>query len=224
MFGAWLGDVTLAEFRARYLQREAFARPSSALATVPKLDWSVLARVLVADPPPDTLVVARGKRLEVPAPRSLADLGALFAAGVGLCLRHTERCDPGLAAIAADFERELGSAQVQLFVTPPRTHGFTWHYDDEDVFIVQTLGTKEYLFRANTVAPETTAHASVFQRFAEERSPICAATLVPGDFLYIPARWWHMAECRGGDPSLSISVGVRPRGAGLAPDPGQEAS
>jgi hypothetical protein len=220
----WLGDTTLDEFRDRYLQREPFARPSSALATIARLDWSVLSRVLAADPAPDVLVVARGERLELPAPRSLMELGALFAAGIGLCLRHTERCDPGLGAIAADFERELGTAQVQLFVTPPGTHGFSWHYDDEDVFIVQTLGTKEYLFRANTVAPAIQAHGAVFRRFAEECSPICAATLVPGDLLYLPARWWHMAECAAGGPSLSISVGVRPRGAGIAASPGEEAS
>ena len=224
MIGDWLGQTTLADFRTQYLQRAPLACPSTGLASVRKLDWQVLARVLVADPQPDVLVVAGGKRLDVPAPRSLADLAALFAAGIGLCLRHTERCDPGLGAIAAEFERELGSAQVQLFVTPPGTHGFSWHYDDEDVFIVQTLGTKDYFFRQNTVTGSQLAHGSVFQRFSEERSPILAATLVPGDFLYIPARWWHMAECGAGDPALSISVGVRPRGAVLAPDPVQEAS
>jgi ribosomal protein L16 Arg81 hydroxylase len=46
----------------------------------------------------------------------------------------------------------------------------------------------------------------MFARFAAETSALCTATLVPGDFLYLPARWWHMAVCR--ENALSISVGV----------------
>ncbi len=217
MFADWLGDVSLDVFRSTYLQRQPLARPGSATATIPLLDWEVLARVLVADPAPDVLVVARGVRLEIPPPRTTEDVRALFAAGIGLCLRHTERCVPELASVAAVFEELLGEAQVQLFITPPGTHGFSWHYDDEDVFIVQTTGVKDYYFRENTVARDLTAHGSVFPRFAQESSPICTATLIPGDFLYLPARWWHMAQAATGEPALSISVGVRPRGSVLAP-------
>jgi ribosomal protein L16 Arg81 hydroxylase len=36
------------------------------------------------------------------------------------------------------------------------------------------------------------------------------ATLVAGDFLYIPSRWWHMALCK--EDALSISVGLMPPG------------
>jgi len=216
MLGDWLGETSHDEFRAHYLGKAPFARPGTALASVTRFDWRVLARVLAADPPADVLVCARGQLLPVPAPKTLVDLGALFAAGIGLAMRHAEHCDPGLAEIHAELEQLLGPSQVQLFVTPPGTHGFTWHYDDEDVFIVQTLGTKEYLFRENTVASTEPARPAAFQHFTEERSPICAATLVPGDFLYLPARWWHMAECGGAGPSLSISVGVFPRGAGIA--------
>lgn len=216
MLRDWLGDTPLEQFRAEYLGRAPFARPGTAKATIGRFDWSALARVLAADPPADILVCARGHLLPVPPPKTLGALDGLFAMGIGLAMRHAQHCDPGLAEIHAELEREFGPSQVQLFVTPPRTHGFTWHYDDEDVFIVQTLGTKEYFFRENTVAKQERAHPSVFQRFTEERSAICAAALVPGDFLYLPARWWHMAECGGAEPSLSISVGVFPRGAQIA--------
>jgi hypothetical protein len=216
MLGDWLGDTSREQFRAHYLGRAPFARPGTAAATIGHFDWTALGRVLAADPPPDVLVCARGQLLGLPPPTTLAAVEMLFSAGIGLAMRHAQHCDHGLAAIHGELERELGPAQVQLFVTPPGTHGFTWHYDDEDVFIVQTVGTKEYLFRDNTVAPGERARPAVFQRFTEERSPICAATLVPGDFLYVPARWWHIAECGGAGPSLSISVGVFPRGARIA--------
>ncbi len=196
------------EFQTAYYRRLPCSSPCTALDTAALLDWETLARVLAAEPPADALVVAHGERLDVPAPRTLTELRALLSIGAGLCVRGVEHCDRSLADVARELEELFGPAHVQLFVTAPGTQGLSWHYDDDDMFIVQALGTKEYLFRANTVAPD--------RRFPEERSPICAATLAPGDFLYIPARWWHMAEASVGDPSLSISVGVRPRSAGAS--------
>ncbi|MEW6268831.1 MAG: cupin domain-containing protein [Thermodesulfobacteriota bacterium] len=201
----WLGPVALEAFLASHLGRLPIAQPGTATGARTLCDWSVLEAVLAAtDPPPDVLVVARGRLLPVPAPRSLAELRALLARGVGLSLRRTERCHPSLERVAAAF-RPLGRSHVQLFVTPARTYGFGWHYDDEDVFIAQTAGVKDYYFRANTVAREP-ATAAAFRRLASESSPVYSARLAPGDFLYVPARWWHTALCV--QDALSISVGV----------------
>jgi ribosomal protein L16 Arg81 hydroxylase len=208
----WLGDLPLDVFRRDYLQARPLAQPSTTHAAAPLLDWQVLERVLAVAP--DVLVVAGGKLLELPVPRDRYELRGYLRMGIGLCMRHTERCDPGLRSVADAFETDVGSAQVQLFVTPAGTHGFSWHFDDEDVFIAQTVGVKDYFFRDNTVT-EGLAHPAAFQRFAEEASPIHTARLTPGDFLYIPARWWHMAECQ--EDALSISVGVRPSRPSGAP-------
>ncbi len=211
MLESWLGDTTLDEFRASCLQRAPLARPATAHGAVPMLDWKILGEVLGAtSPAPDVLVVASGKLLPFPPPRDLTELRAYMRMGIGLGMRHTQHCHPNLRAVADAFERDVGTSQVQIFATPGGgAHGFSWHYDDEDVFIAQTAGTKDYYFRPNTVCPDTTAHGSVFHRFHDETSPIHTATLVPGDFLYIPARWWHMAICK--EDALSISVGVFPR-------------
>ena len=206
MLSTWLADASVAEFRAATLQRSPLARASTAGASRALFDWSVLDRVLAAAD--DILVVARGHLLDLPVPRSVEVVRGYFQLGVGLCIRHAERADPGLASVARAFETDLGTSQVQLFVTPAGTHGFGWHYDDEDVFIAQTAGIKDYYFRANTVTSGL-AHPREFAAYPGEQSPLCTATLVPGDFLYIPARWWHMAICH--EDALSISVGVRPR-------------
>jgi 50S ribosomal protein L16 3-hydroxylase len=203
MLRDWLGSVSLDEFRARSLRAAAVAQAATTLAARALLDWEIVDRVLRSDP--DILVVTRGRLLAMPPPRTLGELQGYLTAGVGLCIRHTERHDAGLARVAAGFA-ELGDVQVQLFVTPAGTHGFGWHYDDEDVFIAQTAGVKDYYFRANTVAAAEPAAPAIFERFAAERSALCTATLVPGDFLYLPARWWHMALCH--EDALSISVGV----------------
>jgi 50S ribosomal protein L16 3-hydroxylase len=205
----WLGPVTLDAFRARHLRRAPIASPGTALGSTQILDDAVVDRVLGStSPSADVLVVARGELLPVSRPRGTDGLRRLMARGIGVCIRHAQRCDEGLARLAASLEADVaGSAQVQLFITPPRSYGFAWHFDDEDVFIAQVRGTKTYYFRDNTVA-RVPAEPAAFRRFARETSPLCAATLVAGDFLYLPSRWWHMAVAS--DESWSISVGVMP--------------
>jgi 50S ribosomal protein L16 3-hydroxylase len=201
----WLGSsMTLDGFSVDYLHRMPLARPCTTATACALLDWHALGRIL-GTPPDDTLVVARGRLLGLPVPRALDEVRGYLRMGVGLCVRHTERRDPVMRGVADAFA-ELGPSQVQLFVTPGGTHGFGWHYDDEHVFIAQTAGVKDYYFRANTITTAAAAPAE-FVGYPRETSTLQTATLVAGDFLYIPARWWHMAVCR--EDSLSISVGVR---------------
>jgi 50S ribosomal protein L16 3-hydroxylase len=213
MFASWVAPGGIEQFRRDILRRSACARPHSAHSAIELLTWDVLGDVLAAtDPGPDVLVCAKGHLLPFPAPRDLAELRAYMRLGIGLAMRHTERCHPRLRALADELADVFaGSAQVQVFVTPGGTHGFGWHYDAEDVFIVQTAGIKDYYFRENTVERDAPFPRADFNGYETEQSALQTACLVPGDFLYIPARWWHMALCR--EDSLSISVGVMPSDA-----------
>ena len=208
MIEGWKGTGVFAELRRSVVDQVPFAVPSRVDRAAALLDPEVLAAVLASEPAPDTLVVARGRLLDVPAPTTLRALATYMQRGAGLCIRQAERHHDLLRSVAATFEELFpgAKAQVQLFVTPGATYGFSWHYDDEDVFIAQTAGKKDYVFRKNTIAPDRPAHGSVFARLTEETSPLCTAQLHAGDFLYIPARWWHMATSI--EDSLSISVGV----------------
>jgi hypothetical protein len=203
--------VSIDDFSTKYRWRRPHAQASSCESAASFLDWTVLGRVL-ADRP-DAIVVAGGKLMDCQSPRTLDEMNRYLASGIGLCVRHAEKHDDGLAEVADAFS-VFGRPQVQLFVTAPRTHGFGWHYDDEEVFIAQTTGHKRYFFRANTVTANEAAHGSMFSRFAQERSPMCMTTLISGDFLYLPARWWHVAICE--ETALSISVGVSQTGASIA--------
>ena len=121
-------------------------------------------------------------------------------------MRRAELHDAGLATLADSFARELGgSAHIQLFVTPGKTRGFGWHYDEEDVCIVQTQGTKTYYFRENT--QEVVPDRFDFTRIRSETSPLMSCTLAARDLLYLPRHMWHAAKADA--DSLSISVGVR---------------
>jgi 50S ribosomal protein L16 3-hydroxylase len=136
------------------------------------------------------------------------DVTRLMETGVSVVVRAAERNDPGLARLAERFERVLpGEVHVQLYATPAGTNSYGWHYDFEDVFIAQTAGVKDYYFRANTVALDAVLGDRLdFGAFANERSPLMSARLIAGDWLYLPARWWHLVKCA--TDSLSISIGV----------------
>jgi ribosomal protein L16 Arg81 hydroxylase len=182
----------------------------------PIFGWDTLDQLLTNNPAADVLVVARGKLLELPTPRTLAEARELLIKGAGLVIRQAEQLDRGVAELATSVTQHIpGEVHVQLIVTPAGTYGFGWHYDDEDVFIVQTEGSKDYFFRDNTVErnrPPGTAPN--FTRFSNEISAIGTARLLAGDWLYIPARWWHGAKCI--EDSLSISLGVFPEPSWLA--------
>lgn len=206
MLAGWLGQVSIETFVAEAFRAAPTAAPGTAADAIATVDWASLDRVLRSPDDPDVLVVALGRLLPIPQPRSLADARALLAAGIGFVVRFAERHDAGIAALTRALEDTLpGTAHAQLFVTPGGSHGFGWHYDWEDVFIAQTAGVKDYYFRANTVDHSVPGGRPDFARLRDEKSALATARLVPGDFLYIPAMWWHMAMCL--ETSLSISIG-----------------
>ena len=208
MLPEWLTPEDTGWFESKHLGKAPCARPAAAMDALPYCTWQVFADVLGSDRPVDVLTVAGGETVQVPRPRSRADVTRLMATGVSVVVRAAEQNDPGLARLAERFERVLpGEVHVQLYATPAGTNSYGWHYDFEDVFIAQTAGVKDYYFRANTVAPDAVLGDRLdFTSFANERSPLMSARLIAGDWLYLPSRWWHLVKCV--EESLSISVGV----------------
>ncbi len=70
-----------------------FASPSSARSAIPVFGWGTLERLLTNDPAADLLVIARGKLVDVPAPKTLAEVRALLLEGVGLVIRRAQQLD-----------------------------------------------------------------------------------------------------------------------------------
>lgn len=213
MIDGWSSPSERTAFLAGIFGRQPYAQPGAALSSVALLDWGTIDRVLAFSPLPDAIAVAAGGLVETRTPRSSAEVRALMRRGISTVVRASERNEDGLHRLAAAFHAVLpGAVHVQLYATPAGTHSYGWHYDFEDVFIVQTLGIKDYYMRANTVARHTWIGGPLdFSAVREERSPLMKARLIAGDWLYIPRRWWHFVECL--EESLSISVGVMPPGA-----------
>lgn len=193
-------------FLREHFRRAPLAQQSLGRAAAGLLTWATVERLVNARA--DMLLVRNSTLRREELPGSFEEVQALFREGWSVVLRHCEEHDPGLRALADLFARELpGQVVVQVYATPAAFHSFSWHYDVEDVFIVQTAGTKEYFLRENTVNPRPTLSAMPKDmHYERETTPVVGATLIPGDCLYIPSGWWHVAKAK--EDSLSISVGV----------------
>jgi ribosomal protein L16 Arg81 hydroxylase len=113
-----------------------------------------------------------------------------------------------VAALARSVAHDLpGQQRTIVFATAKGTSGFGWHFDREEVFILQTAGDKSYYFRANTVSPRPFhPEPQAFGDYGKEMSPLMSARLHAGDWLYLPSGYWHAAHAH--EDSLSVSIGV----------------
>ena len=128
--------------------------------------------------------------------------------GYTLCIRHAERHHAGLATVAHDFAEELSAPiDIHIYCTPANSPGLSWHYDVEEVFILQTRGSKSWELRKNTVHPWPVLE-TIPQDMRHEREimPVMRCELQPGDWLYIPSGYWHRTRAK--EESISRSIGV----------------
>ena len=202
-----LGEFPLARFIDEYFLRQPFSLPREAAAYAQLGNWPTVASIL-AQPDADVLVVKEGRRWEGNRNPSSDEARRLFDDGYTVLVRHAERCHAEIAELAADFARDFCSAvDVHIYCTPANQHGFGWHYDAEDVFILQAAGSKEYSLRKNTVNPWPVVEALPHDmRYEREIMPLSRCLLSAGDWLYIPHGYWHKADAK--EASFSLAVGV----------------
>ncbi len=202
-----LGSMSSAAFIEQYYLKLPFALGGGCQQFLDLGNWDTVERIL-AQPDADTLVVKSGSRRSVPQVLSYAEARALHAEGCTIVLRHAEQRDPAIARFAAGFRHDLLSPlDVHVYCTPASQFGFGWHYDAEDVFILQTAGCKEYSLRKNTVNPWPVLEAMPDDMgFQREIMPLVKCSLAAGDWLYIPGGYWHRAESR--EDSISVAIGV----------------
>jgi 50S ribosomal protein L16 3-hydroxylase len=204
-----LGDVSKQQFSAEYLHRLPLAQPGTAAEFIPWASWELLGRLL--EHHADAMVVRQGARWTGEVPANLQEARQLCDEGWTILVRHAEQHDPQLKKIADSFHADFHApVNIHLYVTPAGTHGFSWHYDAEDVFIVQTAGRKEYSLRKNTVNPWPLVETiPADMRYERELMPMMRVELRAGDWLYIPCGYWHKADALpDDDAAISLAIGI----------------
>lgn len=209
---ALLGETSPAEFLDDYFSKQPFSRPAGALPQRELGSWSVVEHIL-SQPGVDVMLARQGRLWEGmmqdgTGQPSFDEVRRLHEEGHTLVIRGAERHHAGIAELAHGFEREFQAAvNVHVYCTPREQYGFGWHYDAEDVFIVQTQGSKEYSLRKNTVHPWPLVETiPADMRFDREIMPVMKCRLDAGDWLYIPAGFWHVGQSQA--PAISLAVGV----------------
>ena len=202
-----LGDVPRSTFLEEYFLRLPYARAGGCRHLTHLATWQTVESLL-ARPGVDALAGREGKRWQGESPPPAAQLRAILDQGYTLGVRHAERHDPGLGELAAGFGRDFAApVDVHLYCTPAGQPGFGWHYDAEDVFVLQTAGSKEWELRKNTVNPWPLVETlPADMRHEREVMPLMRCLLRAGDWLYIPAGYWH--RTRAGEESISLSIGL----------------
>lgn len=203
-----LGDVSKSVFMDEHFLKLPFSLPGRAAEFRRLGSWETVERVL-DQPDPDVLVVRQSGRWEGPTPPSYPQARELFESGYTLLVRHAERHHPEIAELAEAFQTDFNApVDVHLYCTPAGEYGFGWHYDAEDVFILQTEGRKEYSLRKNTVNPWPVVETlPADMKFERELMPLMQCLLDGGDWLYIPNGYWHVGRAQDED-AISLAVGV----------------
>jgi hypothetical protein len=140
---------------------------------------------------------------------------SLLDDGATLVLQGLHRTWPPLVSFAARLTAEVGHPlQVNAYVTPPQSQGFSAHYDVHDVFVLQVTGRKRWCVHAPVLVdplpdqPWDHRKTEVAARAAEP--PLIDTVLEAGDALYLPRGYLHSATALG-EVSVHLTVGIHPR-------------
>ncbi|WP_414938276.1 cupin domain-containing protein [Amycolatopsis sp. cmx-11-51] len=140
-------------------------------------------------------------------------IAALFAEGSTIVLQALHRTWPSIIDFTTRLTDELGHpAQVNAYITPPSSQGFSAHYDVHDVFVLQLAGRKHWKVH-EPVHPAPlrdqpwSEHADAVAARARDDAPVIDEVLEPGDVMYLPRGWLHSATALG-DVSAHLTVGV----------------
>lgn len=148
-----------------------------------------------------------------PVPRAsdgTPDIYALYQAyeaGYTIIINRLQARWGPIATLCRRLEESLRHpVNVNLYFTPRHSQGFSPHFDDHDVFILQLAGEKRWLLYDFQSGALPLAHADRPVSKDEIGQPR-EILLEPGDVLYIPRGHIHEALSTNGS-SLHLTVGI----------------
>ena len=123
-------------------------------------------------------------------------LTALLRKGATVILNGIDGFHPPVRPVADAIEAALGGyAGINLYASWMPTRGFSTHWDDHDVFVLQVAGRKRWRLYGETRRAPLFRDA---EPAAAPREQVWSEALEAGDVLYVPRGWWHDARAEGG--------------------------
>lgn len=142
-------------------------------------------------------------------PSELNDFMAGYIDGVSLIINQADRTSP----VLMDLCRALAKVHFMhtfcvAYLTPPKSQAVRLHTDDQDVFLMQVWGKKQWTIRN---APKLLCYSE--EMLGKDvpvppeliGDPIMEFTIEAGDILYLPRGYLHEAAT-GEEHSLHITV------------------
>lgn len=209
-----VGEDPKANFLTKHFTKLPFSRPGGSEKFKHLLNWEMVEEIFKKNQSVLRIVKDGLMVKDYVENMSFDEARDYHKKGNTLLLRFAEKSSPLLQEVCDDFKKSFHTeVDIQLYCTPEGHNAFGWHYDVEEVFILQTKGSKSYSIRPNTIHPNPLVRSIPKDlHYEEEKTPIeIKVTLKEGDFLYIPSGWWHIARTES--ESMHISVGLMPSSA-----------
>ncbi len=135
-----------------------------------------------------------------------------FADGSTIVLQALHRTWPPVIEFAQALGADLGHpVQVNAYITPPQSQGFSAHYDVHDVFILQLSGAKTWTVHRPVhrwpARDQPWDHVKTAVEDRARQDPLLRVDLQPGDCLYLPRGYLHSAVALGG-VAAHLTMGV----------------
>ena len=234
-----LGDLDRRTFFSRYYQKVPYWSVGTITNTagVRLLDLADVIDIALASSDDEILIAHEDRLHAAELPQSATEYRALLREGWTIGVRRAERRHDALADLSERLEQEFRApTNLHVYATPANARGFGWHYDVEDVFVLMQQGAKSFSLRKNTLHPWPVLETMPRDLgYPAENSPILECDLAAGDWLYLPAGYWHSARTSAavkrnvdekerraisspqGDDGLESSVAVSIAAGAMAP-------
>lgn len=149
-------------------------------------------------------------RHEGPGAKAMERVLSDMQAGHTLILDNVQEYHPRLGRFCRTLGQETGERyQTNIYLTPANGKGFTPHWDDHDVFVLQVMGSKHWKVE-KTRRTLPLKGTGIEEEARDLRGELYEFTLQQGDMVYIPRGFVHAAEC-GSEGSLHVTLGMHPR-------------
>lgn len=225
-FEELIAPVTLQAFYRRYWEREALFLPAndvrrfSDLLSISDLD-DYLSRSDLRSPA--LRLVKSGSQIPVQSYTTTFSLGgqrasdlirpdrvlAHYRSGATILVQLAHWSLPTLQPFAAQLQKFFSfNVELNVYLTPPNSQGFTAHFDTHSVFVLQLAGAK--VWQLHETRPVQPLLEDRFDEAIEKPGEVQAELeLTPGSFLYLPRGRFHSARANA-EPSLHVTVGLFP--------------